>query len=263
MRVFASCTPGLEPALAAELKALGYRAKQVSGGCETSGDFELLNLWSRIASRITVDGKDSSGDLLYLRGYREEIGRAPMRETLAAGVLGLAGYDGTERLWDPMCGSGTLLIEAALMAKGLAPGANRKFAFQTWPGHDAKRFAALPRAMPRQAPPLTGTDLNAGALGVTRRNAKRAGVLEALKLERADAAKVKPEGAPGLLVANFPYGKRVERGDLGAVVANLAAQFTGWRYAFLVEGNTFGLKAEHVHAVANGGIRCKLVVGRF
>ncbi|MBK7858147.1 MAG: hypothetical protein IPJ65_05885 [Archangiaceae bacterium] len=166
-----------------------------------------------------------------------------MRETLAAGVLRLAGYTGAEPLWDPMCGSGTLLIEAALMALNIAPG-------------DLK---AGPQRKP--AASLTGTDLNAGALGVTRRNARRAGVLEHLKLERADAAKIEPKGAAGLIISNLPYGKRVEKGDLDAVLENFATRFAGWRFAFLLQGRLAALKPTREFEVSNGGLRCRLCVG--
>src|SRR5438874_594395 len=106
MKLFVSCSGGLESALAEELRELGFTGRSVDGGFETHGDPAKIELESRIASRVN-DGQE-----LYKRGYREEIGRAPLRETLAAGVLRLAGYQGEEPLWDPMCGSGTLLIEA-------------------------------------------------------------------------------------------------------------------------------------------------------
>lgn len=239
--LFVTCTPGLEPALAEELRELGFAGKQVTGGFETNGDSARIARESRIASAVKSGARELHADL-YRRGYREEIGRAPMRETLAAGVLRLAKYRGTEPLWDPMCGAGTLLIEAALIAYGIAPGALK--------AGPTRQPAAL----------LKGTDLNAGALGVTRRNARRAGVT--LQLERADAAKIAPPpGPPGLLVSNFPYGKRVEKGDLGAVVANFAAKFTGWRFAFLMQGRLTGLRAEAEHELSNGGLRCRLYVG--
>jgi putative N6-adenine-specific DNA methylase len=235
VHLFVSCTPGLEGALAAELRELGFKGREVSGGFETNGDASRVEQHSRIASRV------NEGRLLYQRGYREEIGRAPMRETLAAGMLRLAGYSGQEPLWDLMCGSGTLLIEAALIATGTAPGALGK------PEHKAPAL-------------LKGTDLNSGALGVTRRNARRAGVFDALTLERADATKVKPSGAPGLLVANLPYGKRVERLDLAALTANLRQSFSGWRYAFLLQGK-LDLEIRQEHALNNGGLRCRLCLG--
>jgi putative N6-adenine-specific DNA methylase len=236
VHLFVSCTPGLESALAEELRELGFKGREVAGGFDTSGDSARVEQHSRIASRV------NEGRLLYQRGYREEIGKAPMRETLAAGMLRLAGYSGHEPLWDLMCGSGTLLIEAALIATGTAPGQL---------GKPTRKAAAL----------LKGTDLNAGALGVTRRNARRAGVVDALTLERADATKVKPSGAAtGLLVGNLPYGKRVERLDLAAFTANLRQSFGGWRFAFLLQGK-IDLEIRQEHALNNGGLRCRLCQG--
>jgi putative N6-adenine-specific DNA methylase len=235
VHLFVSCTPGLEPALAEELKELGFKGRSGPGGFETQGDAARIERLSRIASRV------NEGRLLYQRGYREEIGRAPMRETLAAGMLRLAGYRGDEPLWDLMCGSGTLLIEAAMIATGMAPGEL---------GKPTRKAPAL----------LKGTDLNAGALGVTRRNARRAGVLDALMLERADATKVKPDGAVGLLVANLPYGKRVAKTDLSVFTTNLRSQFHGWRFAFLLQG-ALDLPLQREHALNNGGLRCRLCIG--
>lgn len=221
--------------------------------------------------RITVS-IDTSGELLYRRGYRQEISHAPLRETLAAGILLLAGFHEDEPLVDPMCGSGTLLIEGALMATRRAPGLQRTFEFESWKGHDAAAFAkekALATARIRKAPaPLRGSDLHAGSLGTARRNARRAGVLEAIALERLDVAKaLPPEGGAGLLVANPPYGKRVgERGDLPALYRafgkTLREGFRGWRAAVLIPdpkfGEAMGLKPEKTYAVDNGGIRLQL-----
>jgi putative N6-adenine-specific DNA methylase len=233
--VFVSCSAGLEPALAEELTALGFKGRSVTGGFETTGDPRRIELHSRIASRVN-DGRE-----LYRRGYREEIGRAPLRETLAAGVLRLAGYDGTEPLWDPMCGSGTVLIEAALIATGTPPG-------------DLKAHGRAAAAL------LKGSDLNAGALGVTRRNARRAGLT--LELVRADAAEIEPPPGPkGLLVANLPYGKRVEKGDLTPVLENFATRFSGWRFALLTQGRLPVLTSLQQHELSNGGLRCRLYVG--
>ena len=222
---------------------------------------------------------DSSGELLHVRGYRTEIGKAPLRETLAAGVLRLGGYRGDEPLWDVMCGSGTLLIEAAWIAMGKAPGTLRHFAFESWPSHDVKRWAARlvlsgiegPRvlAAPAQLPLLLGTDLNSGQLGIARRNAKRAFAFEALKLERMDATKLTVrEGPVGLVVANLPYGIRVgEKSELGSLYEALGSSLKkaapGWRFAFLLqEGEAaLGLKFDGVHEVNNGGIRCRVVTG--
>jgi len=337
VNLFAACSPGLELTLEAEVKALGFKGRAVTGGvvCEGPPDaYEIANLWLRCATRVWVRvyevgrpdelskvslgaykakaipvaldcpprwqsmaertwGKssshglevmlredererceisvDSSGQLLHMRGYRQETGKAPLRETLAAGVLRLGGYDGTSPLWDVMCGSGTLLIEAAWIAMGIAPGGQRHFAFESWPSHDAKRWEARPRvkAPAGPVPLLRGTDLNSGQLGVARRNAKRALAFEALTLERMDATKLaKADGPPGLVVANLPYGIRVgEKSELQvlytAVGASLKQAAPGWKFAFLLqEGEeALGLTLDAVHEVNNGGIRCRVVTG--
>lgn len=324
--LFLSCQPGLEPALEAECKELGFAPRAVPGGVELdapAGAYEVLNLWSACASRVLLrvatvrsphelkdvslapygkafaiegDGRfaaeakrrwphgdgptislrehqghctvsvDTSGDLLYLRGYRQEIGRAPLRETLAAGLLRLAEYHPAKPFHDVMCGSGTFVIEAALQALGKAPGAHRRFAFEQWPSHDAARFAARARQKtPPVTPPwLKGSDLNAGALGTARRNAKRAGVLEALQLERLDATKLERTAAPspGLVLANLPYGIRVgDEREVPALVEHLNAMaaraFAGWRTAWLLPAGVKG-EAHRKLPIQNGGIRCEL-----
>lgn len=230
------------------------------------GDGPLLQ--ARKDGERCVVSVDTSGELLYQRGYRQEVGRAPLRETLAAGVLRLAHWRPGEPLWDVMCGSGTLLIEAAEQARGLAPGRNRRFAFEGFPSHDEAAWRALPRAGQAVPTPVFGSDLNAGALGTARRNAKRAGVLEQLTLERLDATKLPPRPGPGLIVANLPYGKRVgEKSELGALYRGLGqavrALGGGWRYAFLLEEGALhlGLPFARRFSVKNGGLWCELVEG--
>jgi putative N6-adenine-specific DNA methylase len=213
---------------------------------------------------------DTSGELLHFRGYRQEVGRAPMRETLAAGLLTLAKWKPDEPLWDVMCGSGTIVIEAAEMACGLAPGRNRRFAFEGFAEHDASAFAALPRSRPGTTARVLGSDLNAGALGVARRNAKRAGVFERLKLERLNATALTAHGSSGLVVANLPYGKRVgERDELGRLYRGLGqslkAACSGWYFALLLEGGEehLGLSVLERHRVSNGGLWCELLLGQI
>lgn len=217
---------------------------------------------------------DCAGELLHRRGYRQETSRAPLRETLAAGILALAGYQGEEPLWDPMCGSGTFPIEAALIALRRAPGALREFAFMRWRSFNHVgwnlRLAAAHQEGRTSAPPILASDLNAGSLGVARRNARRAGVQPFLTLERLDARSIAPPdgGPPGLLVANLPYGKRVAEGvaldplfrDFGAALR----RFRGWRVALLcAEGGPIDALALGRHErvpLENGGIPCVLVL---
>jgi len=230
---------------------------------------------------IRIDGPegevsvDCAGELLYRRGYRQELSRAPMRETLAAGMLLLADYDGEQPLWDPMCGSGTILIEAALIAQRRAPGLARTFAFEQWPTFDKAGWTerrARAAAEVRQAPRLiVGSDLNAGSLGVARRNARRAGLLEALMLERKDATEISPPAGrgPGLIVSNLPYGRRVGGGDLVALhraFGDAVRRFSGWRAALLT-GSPRLADALELHGrrldVDNGGLHCVLVLAEI
>lgn len=232
----------------------------------TPGAVKLLLRGTKSGCQVSLD---TSGELLHFRGYRQEVGRAPMRETLAAGVLRLTRWKPEEPLWDLMCGSGTLIIEAAEIALGLAPGRNRKFAFERFPSHDEAGWRALPRERAGVKPAITGSDLNAGALGTARRNAKRAGVFESLTLERLDATRLSARGPTGLVIGNLPYGKRVgERDELGqlyrALGKSLRAACPGWYFGFLLEGGAeqLGLEIAERHRVANGGLECEVVLGQ-
>lgn len=232
----------------------------------------------RIEDDLCTVSVDSSGDLLHRRGYRQEVSRAPLRETLAAGILRLATYRGDEPLWDPMCGSGTLAIEAAWIALRRAPGRDRHFAFQDWPSYDAAAFekavaAARSVERPTLAHAIRASDVNAGALGTTRRNARRAGVLEHLELARSDLTRPSslPPEPTGLLVANPPYGKRLgntlEVASLYAALgALLRERLPGWRSAVLLSDlrleRELSLQVEDAFELLNGGIRCHLLVTR-
>ena len=193
-----------------------------------------------------------------------------MRETLAAGVLALGGYVAARPLRDPVCGSGTLIIEAALAARSIAPGLGRSFAAEHWPDAtrvdwSGQREALRAAVRPRAPAAIVGTDVNAGALGTARRNARRAGVLDELQLERVDVAAALPGTAgPGLVVGNLPYGLRVgARGGLEAfdrtLARALAGPFGGWRKALLVDdearlARAGGTAPHRVHRLTNGGL---------
>ncbi len=213
---------------------------------------------------------ETSGELLYLRGWRQEVGKAPLRETLASGVLRLARWAPGEPLWDVMCGSGTILIEAAEQCAGLQPGRSRSFLFERFASFDRAVLEAARAPRPSVTTWLRGSDLNAGALGVTRRNARRAGVGELLQLERIDATiATRPDLPPGLIIANLPYGKRVGskfelHGLFSSLGARLATSFAGWRFAFLLQDGeaSLGLPIDERFAISNGGLRCSVVVGR-
>ncbi len=254
---------------ASALEAMARRAWPARGRTGPGA----VGIWLRLEGDRCTVSVDSSGELLYRRGYRQEVSRAPMRETLAAGLLLLAGYRGDEPLWDPLCGSGTIVIEAALIALGRAPGLLRHFAFEAWPGHEPDRWKAELQAgqgLSVLPAPIWGSDLHAGALGTARRNARRAGLEGRLELFRHDAT-VPRAGAPaaGLLATNLPYGVRLgEKSELAALYRGLGRAFQalrGWRAALLVSGAEaeaqLGWQPREIHALENGGIRCRLLAG--
>jgi 23S rRNA (guanine2445-N2)-methyltransferase / 23S rRNA (guanine2069-N7)-methyltransferase len=226
--------------------------------------------------KVTVS-IDLSGEGLHRRGYRTQAGEAPLRENLAAGILLRAGWpqkcESAAEFLDPMCGSGTLVIEAGMIAANIAPGSRRHyFGFFGWPGHDRQAWDQLKRdTLARERKPtlvLRGLDADASVLTAARENAARAG-LEGLTFEpgRLAAARPKNPGA-GFLATNPPYGVRLEDRDgaralmkeLGGV---LREHFGGWDAVILSgsadAGLELGIRAERVHTVWNGALECRLL----
>lgn len=218
---------------------------------------------------------DASGELLHRRGYRLAAAKAPLRETLAAAMLAAARWDGTAPLLDPMCGSGTIPIEAAQLARRIPPGLGRRFAFEQWPGFDADaweavRAAARERMLPRSPAPIQGSDRDAGAVAAATANAERAGVAADIQWRRAAISAIEPPPGPGWIVTNPPYGVRVgERQrlrDLYAQLGNvLRRRCPGWQVALLsthaeLEWQT-GLALTPAFGTENGGIRVRLMWG--
>jgi len=228
----------------------------------------------RVLRDIVTISADSSGALLHRRGYRLEGGKAPLRETFAAAMLMRAGYDGTAPLADPFCGSGTIPIEAAMLARRMAPGLNRSFAFEGWPDFDANAWGALrgramERILPAAAADIAGSDRDAGAIASAAANAERAGVARDIRFEVAAVSSVKPPAGPGLLATNPPYGVRVGRpGDLRDLYARLGTllreRWNEWNVALLVTGSMpereMGLPFAPGWASSNGGIPIRLLL---
>lgn len=176
---------------------------------------------------------DSSGDRLHRRGWRLATAKAPLRETLAAAVCIGARYDGSVALLDPFCGSGTIAIEAALLASGVAPGASRAFGFERWPSFEPGSWASVraglrPNASaPPALAPILGTDRDAGAIEAAEANAERAGVGHLVRFAVAslsDAPRHLAAPAPGWVLTNPPYGERVG-GETGRDLRDLYAAF--------------------------------------
>ncbi|WP_102223743.1 THUMP domain-containing class I SAM-dependent RNA methyltransferase [Acidimangrovimonas sediminis] len=204
---------------------------------EDAPDEDLLRLMVRIEDDLVTLSLDTSGAALHRRGFKEAVGKAPMRETMAALFLRQCGYDGSEPVLDPMCGSGTFPIEAAEIAMGLMPGRARSFAFEHFPGFEAAAFAALKAAHAPRDTALTfhGSDRDAGAIRMSTANAGRAGVAGVTRFTNAAISDLqRPEGPPGLVIINPPYGARIgNKGMLFGLHARmgevLRERFGGWR----------------------------------
>jgi putative N6-adenine-specific DNA methylase len=247
---------------------------------ETPGPTPQLVIVRLVKDHCTLSA-DSSGPLLHLRGYRQATGKAPLRETLAAGMLLAAGWPGTAPVLDPFCGAGTLIIEAALMALERAPGRNRRFAFMQWPGYqDAvwqRLLAEAEGPTPDSLPPLWGTDRDEGAIEAARANAERAGVGHVVKFERRTISELAPPPGPGWVVTNPPYGVRLRgatsRGpDLRNLYAELGhvlrARCPGWQVALLSASDRLhratglGFDEGRTVSLVNGGLPVKLMRAR-
>ncbi len=226
----------------------------------------------RIDDNLCTLSLDSSGAGLHKRGHKQAMGKAPLRETMAALFLRQCGFDGGETVLDPMCGSGTFVIEAAEIAAGLAPGRARGFAFERFAGFEAARWAEM-RAEGAEArdPGLRfyGSDRDAGAVRMAGENAERAGVAQwcaFTQMPFSDLAR--PEGAPGLVMVNPPYGARIGNKKLlyglyGALGAVLKERFSGWRVGLVTsEGGlakAAGLPFDPPGPpVAHGGLKVRL-----
>lgn len=305
--IFCACTPGLEPILAAELAELGLAARAVPGGAAAEGedaaalaclaarcaDAVLLRLWEGPAAEVPAARRsvrpaagaaellvrtegpratlsvDAAGAPLYRRGWRARVGAAPLRETVAAAILRAAGWDGERAFLDPMCGSGTLAIEAALAAGRRAPGLGRRFAFEDLPGHDAARTARLRAHLAGLARPirvaLHASDRNGGALRLAQKNAAAAGVADAVRFAREDAAAVAPPPGPGLCAVNPPWGVRLDEATREAwtALAALLGRLAGWDAAVL--GPDRGLEKllplppTATLRLRPGGVACRLL----
>jgi putative N6-adenine-specific DNA methylase len=305
--IFCACSPGLEPIVAAELAGLGLAARAVPGGAAAEGDDAaalaclasrtadavLLRLWegpaadlpaARRAARAAAGGAelqvrteggratlsvDAAGAPLFRRGWRARVGAAPLRETIAAALLRAAGWDGARAFLDPMCGSGTLAVEAALAAARRAPGLGRRFAFEDLPGHDAARTRRLRAHLEGQVRPvevrLHASDRNAGALRIAQKNAAAAGVADVIRFTREDAARVVPPPGPGLLAVNPPWGVRLDEAarEAWSALGVLMGRLGGWDAAVLGPDRGFErllpLAPGSTLALRAGGVACRLL----
>lgn len=223
---------------------------------------------------------DLSGEPLFKRGWRLETGDAPLRENLAAGLLRTAGWKPGTPLFDPMCGSGTILIEAAQILAGIPPGLKREFAFEKFHQFDQDAWNAIkaqakPHPLPAE-PTLFGSDISGDMVVMTRNNLNKAGIRFEVPLKQIEAQEIKaPTIQPGILLTNPPYGERIGvRGDsnlesdelarefFSAFSATLKQRFAGWSVflftADLSVPKLLRLKEARKTPFFNGALECRL-----
>ncbi len=214
---------------------------------------------------------DASGALLHFRGYRQATAKAPLRETLAAAMLLSSGWTPDRSLLDPFCGSGTIPIEAGLIARKIAPGRRRNFAFMEWPKFDRAEWDALinqadSTALDHTPASIQGSDRDVGAIEASRSNADRAGVLDDIEFTQRAMSAIEPIGI-GDVITNPPYGQRVGEADVRNLYAQLGkvlrAKCAGWRVAMLSSDVHWeyatGLKFQPITRFNNGGIKVRFV----
>lgn len=243
------------------------RALTESHGLTISDEAEVM-LKIRIHDNQVTISVDTSGEALHKRGHKPAVGKAPLRESMAAMFLRQMGFDGTIPVLDPMCGSGTFVLEAAEMAAGLMPGRSRAFAFEKLATFDAGQVAALRTGGAPLAPACRffGSDRDQGAVAMAQKNAERAGVAEWIRFACHGAAEARPpEGPPGLVMVNPPYGGRV--GNKKALYAlygsfgeTMKAHFRGWQVGLVTSepslAKATGLPWEPLGPpVAHGGLK--------
>ena len=256
-------------------KRLGVDAIEgIKGGDDDAASGQLVLV--RMAQDQCALSVDTSGELLHRRGYREATAKAPIRETLAAALLLAAEWSTETPLLDPFCGSGTVAIEGALLARRIAPGLHRGFAFMEWPDFDETLWRRLhdeaARAvLPRVTAPIQGSDRDAGAIEAARANAARAGVADDITFEKRALSAIEPPAQAGCVCTNPPYGVRVsDRAELRNLYAQfgkvMQAKCAGWTVAMYsadarLEKAT-RLAFRPVLASVNGGIPVRVVLTR-
>jgi putative N6-adenine-specific DNA methylase len=215
---------------------------------------------------------DTSGAALFQRGLRRASIEAPLRENLAAGILKLSGWQPGIPLLDPMCGSGTFLLEAVMMSLDIAPGSGRSFGFEKLKNFDAAvwqkiRSQAMEKARPISFQKIYGSDSDLRAVRIARQNLQAAGLLEAVQLAQANITEAVPPAGEGILIANPPYGVRIgEDEELAALYPKigeaLKRKFAGWNTYFLTSDmrlpKLMRLSPSKRTPLFNGSLECRL-----
>ena len=257
-------------------ESIGARLGRVppAGKLKEDADGPQLIMVRLVENRCTIS-MDSSGALLHRRGYRLATAKAPLRETLAAGMLLASGWDLTSPLLDPFCGAGTIPIEAALMARRIAPGLRRRFAFMDWPTFDEaiweRQRAEAREVRVKSRPLLIASDRDAGAIQAALANAERAGVADGIDFSCRALSAITPPPGSGWVVTNPPYGVRMGAPeDLPKLYTRfgrvLRMKCPGWRVTMLGNSTQLlsatGLNFDLGISTRNGGVKVRLARGR-
>lgn len=237
-----------------------------------------------VAGTTATLSLDLSGESLHRRGYRSDSGEAPLKETLAAAIVRLSGWldrlDDEPILLDPMCGSGTLLIEAALMLSDSAPGLQRKtFGFMAWNKHDPQLWDRLVqealekegRGLPENWPQFIGYDADPKVVAAARKNVIAAGLRDVIIIKQRQLARLQSPGPHGCLLTNPPYGERLSDKEVVKYLYRCLGrtyrdQFNGWRFGFFTANPDLaemtGMDWAERHRLFNGPLKCQLLVGQ-
>ncbi len=243
----------------------------------------VLPIQARLRRGQLELGLDMAGESLHQRCYRSEAGEAPLRETLAAGLLHRAGWPAVAQaggdLVDPFCGSGTLLVEAAMMATDTAPGLFRSFAFERWPGavtsgwedQRAEARERRERGLASSRSHFRGTDADKRVVAVAWRNIERAGFSDRIHVEKCDVAdwRIPEKASTGLILTNPPYGNRLETRERAAELfrtlgERVRTEAAGWRMGLLLSepelGHQLGLRSRRQYRFYNGNLETTLLL---
>lgn len=250
-----------------------------SGKTGLSGKNDSQHLYVRAIDDHLFLSLDSSGDLLFKRGLKHDVGKAPIRETLAAAILKLAGYDGSQPLLDPMCGSGTFSLEATMLAGNIPPGFFRDFAFMQWPAFREAQWRHLKQKAANDirrinTPLIFASDLDLKRTTELKKISDKFELLHVIQVDKHDFFHLTPQEVterPGILVLNPPFGVRLNSNDKPEtfyhdIINKLEKDFRHWQIAILVKDRALVKRFPNrfkQYPLFHGGIDLTLIIGVF
>ncbi len=227
-------------------------------------DGPLYKIKVQILKDHVIIGLDTTGESLNRRGYRRDITEAPLKETIAASLIFLSNWNGEMPLWDGFCGSGTIPIEGAMMAKNIAPGLMRKFAFESWKNFPLSIFYEerniAKESVRSSKAKIIGTDINKNSIEAAVKNAKRIGLENFIEFRIANVRDFSPHMEKGYFISNLPYGKRMDKGEELYRILKEKYMNLRWNFFFLTADNDFErkfFKADENRKMFNGRIEVR------